>query len=320
VTTPHQHGIELAYLGLEVSDPQALGAFLRDTVGLIPGEPAPGEPAPGEPAPGGADAWRNDGKAQRIVVGEGPTNDASYIGFEAADEDAFDKAVARLHTAGHPTTPGAPAHKDARRVTELVHTEAPWGTSIELVIGLAEADTTEPFASPLVPGGFLTEGVGLGHVVVATTAFEESHHFLTEGLGMKQSDWVETEIAAGIQLEVRFYHCNERHHSLAVARAPFDVPQTLHHVMFEANDRDDVGRAFDRAWNQDLTIANGLGRHDNDGMFSFYVVSPAGFQVEFGHGARRVTTDWDDNRRYDRISMWGHQPLHQGAGSQRSTP
>ena len=59
--------------------------------------------------------------------------------------------------------------------------------------------------------------------------------------------------------------------------------------MFEVNDRDDVGAAFDRAWAAGLPIPNGLGRHDNDGMFSFYVASPAGFQVEVGHGARVVT-------------------------------
>ena len=44
--------------------------------------------------------------------------------------------------------------------------------------------------------------------------------------------------------------------------------------MFETNDRDDVGAAFDRAWATDLPIPNGLGRHDNDGMFSFYVQTP----------------------------------------------
>jgi 3,4-dihydroxy-9,10-secoandrosta-1,3,5(10)-triene-9,17-dione 4,5-dioxygenase len=79
--------------------------------------------------------------------------------------------------------------------------------------------------------------------------------------------------------------------------------------MFEVNDRNDVGRAFDRAWNAELAIASGLGRHDNDGMFSFYVVSPAGFQVEVGYGGRRIGPGWTDNRRYDRISIWGHQPL-----------
>jgi hypothetical protein len=81
--------------------------------------------------------------------------------------------------------------------------------------------------------------------------------------------------------------------------------------MVETNTRDDVGAAFDRVWSTDLPIPNGLGRHDNDGMFSFYVASPAGFQVEVGHGARVITDGWDDNRRYDRISVWGHQPLRQ---------
>ena len=155
----------------------------------------------------------------------------------------------------------------------------------------------------------MTEGKGFGHVVFATTEFEASHRFVTEGLGLRQTDWVETEIAAGIELEIRFYHCNPRHHSLALARAPFDLPQRLHHFMVEVADRDDVGYAFDRAWNAGCVIASGLGHHPNDQMFSFYVASPAGFQVEVGHGARLVTEDWDENHSYDRISSWGHQPL-----------
>jgi 2,3-dihydroxybiphenyl 1,2-dioxygenase len=153
--------------------------------------------------------------------------------------------------------------------------------------------------------------VGFGHVVFATTAFEASAAFLTDGLGFEQSDWLEMEIAEGIVLEVRFYHCNARHHSIALARAPFELPQVLHHVMFEANDRDDVGAAFDRVWASELGIPNGLGRHDNDGMFSFYLQTPVGFQIEFGHGARVITEGWNDNRAYDAISAWGHQPLRQ---------
>lgn len=31
-----------------------------------------------------------------------------------------------------------------------------------------------------------------------------------------------------------------------------------------------------------------------------------------GHGAKVITEGWDQNRRYDRISSWGHQPLRQG--------
>jgi hypothetical protein len=72
--------------------------------------------------------------------------------------------------------------------------------------------------------------------------------------------------------------------------------------MVETNDLDDVGAAFDRAWVTDLAIPNGFGRHDNDGMFSFYVASPAGFAVEVGNGVRTIGEDWDDSRRHYRVS------------------
>ena len=82
--------------------------------------------------------------------------------------------------------------------------------------------------------------------------------------------------------------------------------------MFETRDRDDVGRAYDRAFAAGLPLPNGLGRHDNDQMFSFYVTSPAGFQVEVGHGARQISEPWTGDRRYDQISAWGHQPVVPG--------
>ena len=261
---------------------------------------------PGDPAPAGT-TWRNDGRAQRLVVRPGDANDAVVIGFEAVDDDAFDATVARLRAIGADVVDGTEAEAAERRVRRLVRTTAPWGITVELVVGLEDAAT--PFASELVPGGFLTDDVGFGHAVFATQDLEAAGRFLIDGLGFGQSDWVETELAPGIDLEVRFYHCNERHHTVALAKAPFDLPQTLHHVMFETNSPDDVGAAFDRVWATELGIPNGLGRHDNDQMFSFYMQTPAGFQIEFGTGARVITDDWDDNRKYDRISAWGHQPL-----------
>lgn len=288
------HLMELGYLVLEVPDPEVLTPVLADVVGLVRGEPSAE----------GTETWRNDGRANRLFVQAGTANDAIAIGVEAVDARAFEAVIARLREFGADLLEGDGSD---RRVRQLVRTRAPWGAEVEIVEQLADA--SGPFSSPLVPGGFLTEGVGFGHAVFATTAFEESHSFLTLGLGFAQSDWLETELAPGIDLEVRFYHCNSRHHTIALARAPFDLPQNLHHIMFELNERDDVGMAFDRAWATDLAIPNGLGRHDNDGMFSFYVQTPAGFQVEVGHGARVVTDRWNDNRRYDQISAWGHQPL-----------
>jgi 2,3-dihydroxybiphenyl 1,2-dioxygenase len=292
------HQIELGYLVLELPEPDTITPVLRDVVGLVPGEPTEE-----------AMTWRDDDRAQRVVVQRGPANDAVAVGFEAVDVDAFEATVERLRGIGADIAGGTGDDTRRRHVDRLVRTTAPWGVTVEVVLGLAEAAT--PYSSPLVPSGFLTDDVGFGHVVFATMAFDESVRFLTDGLGLVQSDWLETELAPGIDLEVRFFHCNARHHTVAMARAPFELPQCLHHVMFEANSRDDVGAAFDRAWAAELPIPNGLGRHDNDGMFSFYLQTPAGFQIEFGHGARVIDDDWDDNRLYDRISAWGHQPLRQ---------
>jgi 2,3-dihydroxybiphenyl 1,2-dioxygenase len=288
------HQIELGYLVLEVSEPDTLAPAFADVVGLVPGEQTTN----------GSETWRNDRRASRLFVQAGPANDAVAIGVEAVDAAAFDGVIARLQGFGAHLAEDVGS---ARRAQRLVRTPAPWGVDVEVVLQLA--DSPSSFSSPLSPGGFLTDGVGFGHAVFATTAFEESHAFLTDGLGFAQSDWLETELAPGLTLEVRFYHCNSRHHTIAMARAPFDLPQRLHHIMFELNERDDVGAAFDRAWATDLGIPNGLGRHDNDGMFSFYVQTPAGFQIEVGHGARVITDGWNGNRRYERISAWGHQSL-----------
>jgi 2,3-dihydroxybiphenyl 1,2-dioxygenase len=291
-----QHQLELGYLVIEVPKPDTLTPVLAEVVGLVPGDPTES----------GARTWRNDRRAHRVIIEPGPANDSVAVGFEAVDASAFATTVTRLEANGFDVIEDAEAARQ-RRVGRLVRTRAPWGTDVEIVLDLADASTS--FSSGLIPGGFLTHGVGFGHVVLATMAFDESATFLTKGLGFGQSDWLEMEIAEGITLEVRFYHCNSRHHTVALARAPFELPQVLHHMMFETNDRDDVGLAFDRLWTSDLGIPNGLGRHDNDGMFSFYLQTPAGFQIEVGHGARVVTEGWAENHRYDRISAWGHQAL-----------
>ncbi|MDO8363149.1 MAG: VOC family protein [Actinomycetota bacterium] len=295
-----QHSLEIAYLGLEVPEPESLSAFFAEVIGLVPGEPAAD----------GALTWRNDGAAQRVLVQPGAANDAVLVGLEATDLAAHAAAVERLGGAGFAVVAGSAEECGARRVEALARTTAPWGMTVEVVAGLERGAT--PYASPLVPGGFLTAGLGFGHVAIATMAYDESQRFLVEGMGFGRSDWLQMPMGPDFELDVSFFHCNGRHHTFAFVNAPFEFPQRLHHVMFEVNERDDVGAAFDRAWASGLPIPNGLGRHDNDHMFSFYVQSPAGFQVEVGHGARTVTDDWADDRRYDRISAWGHQPLRQG--------
>ncbi len=289
--------IELAYLGVEVADVDGLTSILTGVAGLVPGD-----------SRGGTSTWRNDDRAQRILVTEGAADDATVIGFAVADATTAEAVAARLTKLGYEVETGTAAECTARRVEGLWRTTAPWGVPVEIVHGLAAAD--EPFASDLMPGGFKTGAMGFGHCVFTVSDAEAAHKFVVDGLGLRQTDWLDLQVAPGVVVSGRFYHGNPRHHTLALVCPPGPPsPQMMHHFMVEANDADDVGKAFDRASNAGLTIPMGLGKHDNDKMFSFYTMTPAGFMIEVGHGAREVGDDWDENRAYDSISIWGHQPV-----------
>jgi 2,3-dihydroxybiphenyl 1,2-dioxygenase len=283
--------IELAYIGVEVADPAALSDMLQNVIGLVPGD-----------ANG---TWRNDDRVQRVLVTEGPSNDATAIGFEAPSAADANAVAEKLRTLGFAVEQGSAADCAERQVDVLYRTTAPWGVGVEVVSGLASSLT--PFISTLVPGGFKTNGMGFGHCVFAIPDAEAAHAFVIDGLGLKHTDSLDLKITPEFTVSGRFYHGNPRHHSLALIAAP--APKMLHHFMVETQERNDTGSAFDRAFAAGLPIPSGLGQHDNDKMFSFYVESPAGFQIEVGFGAREVGPDWNENRSYDRISQWGHQPV-----------
>ena len=291
--------LEAAYLGIESTDVAAVGNYLRDVVGLMPGD---------APADGGT-TWRVDDKVQRVFVKAGRRDDALCIGFEAASTQIFDRVAARLTNSGYNVETGSPAILASRRVRDLVHVHTPWGVSLELVTGLADAET--PFASSHFPEGLITKGQGFGHFVFLVgnaQDYEASRHFAMEGLGLGLSDWLRMPIPSG-EMHVSFFHCNQRHHSLAVGFLPMpDVPKRLHHVNFEVTEVVTVGIAYERALRAGTPIANTMGQHANDRMVSFYSVSPGGWQVEIGATGRTVGEDWHDVREYDRISEWGHQP------------
>lgn len=291
-----EKSLELGYVGVEVKDPDGFGRYLSSILGL----------KPGEPATDGAPTWRLDGKAHRLIVHEGPADDAAYAGFVADSEADFDRAVENLRATGAEVTEGTDAEKAVRRVRGLVRTRAPWGAVLEFAWGLADAQT--PFESELVPGGFVTENKGLGHVVYfvssADGGLDVAGKFVTEALGLALSDTLEVE-QDGIVARGGFYHCNRRHHSLALIELPIQLPQRLNHIMVETVSQDNVGLAYDRAVEAGVPIAMELGKHANDRTFGFYSVTPAGFHMEFGHGGVEVDDSWKV-LTYDRISAWGH--------------
>jgi catechol 2,3-dioxygenase-like lactoylglutathione lyase family enzyme len=151
----------------------------------------------------------------------------------------------------------------------------------------------------------------LGHAVFTAgdqATYDATRRFCVEGLGMALSDWLEGS-AGPLPLHVSFFHCNPRHHSLAFAHIPIGaVPQKLHHINLQVADMDAVGRTFDRCLQHGTPMANLLGRHANDKMFSFYNHTPGGWQIEIGADGVEITEGWNAVVKWERISDWGHQP------------
>lgn len=282
----------LGYLGFEVGNLDAWERFGVEILGLAVAE---------RRADGGL-ALRMDDQAQRIVLHPGPRDDLIYAGFEVDDERSLDELGKALPAAGFPVTAAGDEVARARKVARVLQVTDPNGVPIELFHGPARA--ADPFRSALVPSGFVTGAEGLGHVVFAAQAAQATERFYCDLLGMRLSDRIEAEMAPGFSLLITFLHANPRHHTVAFAAAP--LPKRVHHFMLEVGAMDDVGHAYDRCLKAGVEIANTLGVHPNDRMFSFYARTPSGFDVEFGWGGRKIDDATWKVERYGRTSVWGH--------------
>ncbi len=289
----------LGYLEFEVSDPSAWRTFAADRLGL----------AVGAEHADGSMALRMDEQAQRIFLRPGERDDLACAGLEVADEASLRALATQLEAAGVPVLEASAEVATQRGVDHLYRLEDPSGIPIELFSGPKSGSR---FSSSLVPSGFCTGDEGLGHAVVLVRNAESTQHFYCDLLGMRVSDYIESEIAPGRKLRIAFLHANARHHTLAFFEGP--PRKRIHHFMIEMNAMNDVGLAWDRCVDAGVPIANALGQHPNDQMFSFYARTPSGFAVEVGWGGRKVDDATWEVRTYDRMSSWGHRPaLDRGA-------
>ncbi len=282
---------ELAYLAFEVADIDAWRRFCGGVLGLMLVEDS-----------GDAFVGRMDGRAARFFVSEGPADDLVAVGWQVDSPIALDGVGNKLEHAGFAVEHGDAEAAASRKVSQLIRATDPAGTPLEFVLDPANSDV--PFASDLVPGGFVTDDMGLGHLVVSAPDREASARFYSDLLGFRLSDHIRCTFF-GFPVDLAFWHINGRHHSLAFGGP---TEKKLHHFMVEARDFDEVGKAFDRTLKARLPLANALGRHPNDRMFSFYAHAPSGFQFEFGWGGRVIDDASWEPTEYDQISEWGHNP------------
>jgi 2,3-dihydroxybiphenyl 1,2-dioxygenase len=285
---------QLGYLGLEVSALGAWRRFATELLGL----------AVGAPRPDGALPLRMDDHDFRILLSEGAKDDMAFFGWEVADSAALDVMKDRLARAGVPFRVGSAAEATARGVREMIVLADPDGIRIEIHHGPGLG--RHAFHSDKIASGFKTGGMGMGHVLINVRDCARTEQFYRDVLGFRLSDYIDTEFM-GKPLHAVLLHVNRRHHSLAFAS--LDMPKRLHHVMLEANTIDDVGATFYRAQDLAVPIALTLGRHPNDGMISFYGVTPSAFLFELGVDGREVDDRTWEVKTYNAVSDWGHRPI-----------
>jgi len=293
----------IAYLGLDVPDVAAWTTFGTDVVGFMPARSRPA---------GTTDdtvMLKADERQWRIALHPAAAGGLRYAGFETGSEAGFAAAVDHLEREGATFRHGDEAELAARGVRGLVALTDPSGVQVELTWGpVYDGGLVSPVGVPRFVAGEL----GFGHYVVLTPDLDASADFYVRVLGFRLSD--DVVIAPGMSLQ--FLRCTPRHHTVAIGG--FGSVSGLHHVAFEVDDIDQVGYALDRATRAGHPITASLGRHRNDRMLSFYLRSPAGFEVEIGCGGRLVDErTWIVNR-FAGGDEWGHHGLT-GEALRRST-
>lgn len=268
---------ELGYLKLGVKRLTRWKEFASGVLGL--------EVVEGE-RPGQAflrmDYWHH-----RIVLEENDADDLQVLGFRVGGQDEFGELAARLKAAGVAVRIGSFEEAAERHVLEVMMLQDPNGHPVEIFHG-PHVQPDKPFyPGRRMHGPFRTGDGGLGHVMLGNVAGYDKTYAFYRLLGMRGG--VEYRIPVpGLPrpVDLAFFHCNERDHTLAFA-AP--GAKRINHLMFEVSSLDDVGLAYETVKQAGVPVGIEPGRHANDQMYSFYCINPSGFMSEIGWGARPST-------------------------------
>jgi 3,4-dihydroxy-9,10-secoandrosta-1,3,5(10)-triene-9,17-dione 4,5-dioxygenase len=288
----------LGYLRIEATDIAAWRDFGLKVLGMVEGRGP-------DPA---ALYLRMDDFPARLVVVPGDRDRLVASGWEVTDPPALAHAARGLAEAGVATKPAGAAELADRRVAEMLSVDDPFGNTLELFCGAALDN--RPAVTPYGTR-FVTAEQGMGHVVLPAGDDTTALRFYTEVLGFRLRDsmrLIPETIGlppSDTPLWMRFFGCNPRHHSLAVA--PIPARSGLIHLMVEVSTLDDVGRAMDRCGKHGAPFVSSLGKHANDLMVSFYLRTPSGFDIEYGTGGLVVDDATWVARQTTAHSLWGHR-------------
>lgn len=247
-----------------------------------------------------------DERPYRILVQHSAQDGFGACGWEVAGQAAFDQAVAELHAAGVAVEQGSAEQAALRQVQALALFADPDGNRHELYWGPRQDFAR--FVSPVGVRGFVSDALGMGHVVLPAPTFDRCREFYEQVMGFGLSDLMKVRFTpdpAEPEKRIHFMHCNNgRHHSLAIFECP--VPSGCVHMMVEVDGLEDVGRALDRMHANGVKLSATLGQHTNDQMISFYMKTPSGFDLEYGCDG--LVVDWSRHTPFEStvVSQWGH--------------
>ena len=250
--------------------------------------------------------YRLDEVSARFMIFPSDVDQLSCVGWEVADHNALQAAREHLSKAGVTFEDGTADELAERRVQELLRFTDPFDNVFELFHGISYERRP---AVPPYGQTFVTAEQGMGHVVLPVTDDVEALRFYRDTLGFRLRDSMSMPGdfvgKPGTKVWLRFLGVNPRHHSLAFL--PMPNPSKCVHIMVEVEKLDDVGRALERVRKHKAPLSATLGRHMNDQMVSFYVRSPAGFDVEFGTDGLTVDDQRWVARESTAVSYWGHE-------------
>ena len=307
----------LGYIGIGSKDPLKWLEFGTEILGMMPARAVPGESwdMPGGMDPdfkiaSGGKGVSDDGSVYLKMddhqwrIGIHPNQDNEgilYMGFEVESKTKLDEAMETLKRNNISFELGTEDEANHRGVTGLAKCKDPSGNPIEIFF---EPTIDYNFTSPVSNHKFVCGRLGLGHVMMYAADRVATYDFYTKIFGFKLTDYISYMGGDGAW----FMRCNPRHHSVALAK--YGDVNGMHHLMFEVESIDQVGITHDRAVSSGISISASIGRHINDGAFSFYMKGPNGWDIEIGTEVIKITDDdqWTPNQ-FVEGDTWGHHGI-----------
>src|SRR4051812_7073050 len=246
---------------------------------------------------------RIDEYQSRIRFASNETTQLLASGWELANGRDLREASDELRACGVKVNDLDPEECQHLLVKEAIRCVDPSGNVLELYHSPVYA--SDPPALHHAVSGFVTDDMGLGHVVLPVTNAAETFEFYTSVLGFLHRDSMLVSPPGVTPYRMRFLACNPRHHSVALTEA--QTAAGIRHLMLHMREVIDVGRAFDRA-SQAGVLKTSIGQHSNDLMLSFYANGPGGIDVEVAAlGERHDNATWRA-RELVAFKAWGYEP------------